>query len=186
MKKLCCAALLTLAACDRGAPSAPSAAASPPPSAVSAPVEPAAPGTPGGLPDDRTPLAEGPIAPGSAQDAGQVAQSYFALLEAGRYAEAWKLWGDGGRASGMDVGAFAASFAQYAEYHANLGAPGPVEGAAGSLYVTQPVQIYGKTKAGKPVAMLGEIRLRRVNDVPGSTAEQRRWRIAAVEVKPGS
>jgi hypothetical protein len=184
MKKFCCVALLALAACDRGAPPAPAPSAPPP--GAAGPVTPAAPGTPGGLPDDRTPLAEGPIAPGGAQDAGQVAQTYFALLEEGRYAEAWKLWGDGGRASGMDVGAFAASFAQYGEYHANLGAPGPLEGAAGSLYVAQPVQIYGKTKAGQPVALLGEIRLRRVNDVPGSTAEQRRWRIAAVEVKPGS
>jgi hypothetical protein len=181
--RLAAAAILGLTACDRAA--APRSPAPSPPAPPPA-VEPPAPGTPGGLPDERTPLAEGPIAPHSAQGAGQVVQSYFALLEAGRYAEARRLWADGGRASGRDDAAFAASFADYAEFHANLGAPGRVEGAAGSLYVSQPVQIYGKTKAGQPVALLGEVRLKRVNDVPGSTPEQRSWRIFAVDVKPGS
>ncbi len=49
--------------------------------APEAPLNPPAPGEPGGLPDDRTPVLESPIDPKSAQGAGQVLQTYFALAE---------------------------------------------------------------------------------------------------------
>ncbi|WP_114953669.1 hypothetical protein [Sphingosinicella terrae] len=161
-------------------PSAPVPAEAPAP----APLDPPAPGEPGGLPDDRTPLAEGPIAPESAQGAGQVLQSYFALIEQGRYGEAWRLWGEDGRASGMSEADFAASFGRYREYHAQIGAPGRIEGAAGSLYVEIPVQAYGRLANGAPFNLLGPIRLRRVNDVPGSTEAQRRWHIVESGLRP--
>lgn len=161
-------------------PSAPAPAGTP----VPAPLDPPAPGEPGGLPDNRTPLAEGPIAPESAQGAGQVVQSYFALIEQGRYAEAWRLWGEDGRASGMSEAEFAASFGRYREYHAQIGAPGRIEGAAGSLYVEIPVQAYGRLANGEPFNMLGPVRLRRVNDVPGSTDAQRRWHIVESGLRP--
>ena len=63
---------------------------------AAAPLAPPAPGTPGGLPDDRTPLEEpkGPIDSKSAEAAGQVMQSYGALIEQRRFAEATRLWGD--------------------------------------------------------------------------------------------
>jgi hypothetical protein len=148
------------------------------------PAEPPAPGTPGGLPDDRTPVPEAPFAPTSAQGAANVVQTYYALLEAGKYGEAWKLWSDGGKASGMTREAFAASFAKYAEYHAQVGAPGRIEGAAGSSYVDVPVVVYGRLKSGGEVHMNGPVTLRRVNDVPGSSAEQRLWHISASGVRP--
>jgi hypothetical protein len=142
-----------------------------------APLKPPAPGEEGGLPDDRTPLPEGPIDPKSAQGAGQVLQSYFALVEQGKYAEAYKLWSDGGKASGETADQFAKSFEAYREIHANIGGPGDMEGAAGSSYVDYPVQLYGRTRDGKEFNARGTMTLRRVNDVPGSSAEQRSWRI---------
>jgi hypothetical protein len=148
------------------------------------PVAPPAPGTPGGLPDDRTPLSEAPFTPTSAQGAVSVVQTYYALLERGRYREAWKLWSGGGEASGMTASAFAASFGKYAEYHAQVGAPGQMEGAAGSSYVEVPVVIYGRLRSGEEVHMNGPVTLRRVNDVPGSTAEQRQWHIRSSGVGP--
>lgn len=147
-------------------------------------VQPPAPGTPAGLPDDRTPVSEAPFAKTSAQGAANVVQTYFALIEAGKYAEAHALWSDGGKASGMTVEAFAASFARYAEYHAQIGAPGAIEGAAGSLYVDVPAVVYGRLKTGEPFNLKGPITLRRCNDVPGCTASQREWRIARNELKP--
>ena len=147
---------------------------------LQSPLNPPAPGEPGGLPDDRTPVSEAPFTQDSAQGAANVVQTYYALLEQGKYREAWRLWSDGGKASGMGAEAFAASFAEYAEYHANIGAPGRIEGAAGSLYVTVPVQVYGRLKSGEPFNRKGAVTLRRVNDVPGSTEDQRRWHIAAV------
>jgi hypothetical protein len=147
-------------------------------------AEPKPPGSPGGLADDRTPLAEGKLAPNSAQAAANVLQTYFALLETRRFADAWRLWSDGGRASGMSAEAFAASFDDYDSYHAQIGAPGRIEGAAGSLYVDVPVQVYARRKDGREVHRLGTATLRRVNDVPGASAEQLSWRIAALKLGP--
>ncbi|HEU4967987.1 hypothetical protein [Sphingomonas sp.] len=148
------------------------------------PVEPPAPGTPDGLPDDRTPIPEGPIGKTSAQGAAQVVQHYYALIEQGRYRRAWALWSDGGRSSGMNARAFARSFDKYAEYHAEIGAPGRIEGAAGSLYVEVPVVAYGRLESGDPFRLKGPVTLRRCNDVPGCTAEQRAWHIASTGLKP--
>src|SRR5690349_3750953 len=77
----------------------------PPPASTPAPtltpVEPPAPGTPDGLPDDRTPVSEAPFTKTSAQGAAQVVQTYFALIESGKYRQARNLWSDDGRSSGM-------------------------------------------------------------------------------------
>lgn len=136
--------------------------------APEAPLNPPAPGEPGGLPDDRTPVSEGPIDPKSAQGAGQVLQTYFALVEQGKTTEANKLWSDG--AEKLDL-------SKYKEVHANIGGPGDMGGAAGSSYIDYPVQIYGRAKDGKEFNLRGTMTLRRVNDVPGSTEEQRKWHI---------
>jgi membrane-bound inhibitor of C-type lysozyme len=146
------------------------------------PVQPPSPGAPGGLADDRTPPAEGPITATSAQGAAQVVQSYYALLESGRRAEAWKLWSAGSPDRAADAQAFSRSFEPYADYHAQVGAPGGIEGAAGSLYVEVPVVIYGRRTSGAELHQSGKVTLRRINDVPGATPEQRLWRIRRIEL----
>jgi hypothetical protein len=175
MKRIIVPALF-LAACSQQAPendavaNAPDASPSEANAAVpeQAPLNPPAPGEPGGLPDNRSPVPEGPIDPKSAQGAGQVLQTYFALAEQGKAAEANMLWSDG--AEKLDLGS-------YREIHANIGGPGEMQGAAGSSYVDYPVQLYGRTKDGKEFNSRGTMTLRRVNDVPGSTEEQRKWHI---------
>jgi hypothetical protein len=175
MKRLVLPAML-LAACSQQVPrnesSSNAEAVSPGPAAnepaPEAPLNPPAPGEPGGLPDDRTPVSEGRIDPKSAQGAGQVLQTYFALSEQGKFTEANKLWSDG--AEKLDL-------SKYKEVHANVGGPGDMEGAAGSSYVDYPVQLYGRTKDGKEFNSRGSMTLRRVNDVPGSTEDQRKWHI---------
>jgi hypothetical protein len=168
-----------LAACS--APSAPVDNAEAPAANVAGPppaASPPEPGTRGGLPDDRTPVAEAAFADTSAQGAAIVVQTYYALVESGRFAEARRLWP--GEASGSDA-AFAAGFDGYSDYHAQIGAPGQIEGAAGSLYVEIPVVLYGRTKAGEAFTRKATVILKRVNDVPGSTAGQRRWHIDRIE-----
>lgn len=147
-------------------------------------VEPPAPGSPGGLPDDRTPISEAPFTPTSAQGAADVVQTYYAHIGQKAYAEAWKLWADGGRASNQTEDAFVRSFGRYAQYNAQVGAPGQIEGAAGSSYIETPVVIYGRLMSGAELHQKGAVTLRRVNDVPGSTAEQRLWRIVRIDLKP--
>ena len=139
---------------------------------------------PGGLPDDRTPISEGAIDPKSAQGAGQLLQRYGGLLEQRHFAEAYRLWSDGGRASGLAEAEFVAAYDKYAEIHSEVGTPGQTEGAAGSIYVDIPFRLYGKLKSGEPFNLIGAVTLRRVNDVPGSTEEQRRWHITQSELKP--
>ena len=166
-------ALALTAACSEQAPvPSPTRDSSENGAAAQAPLNPPGPGEPGGLPDDRTPLAEGSIDPKSAQGAGQVVQTYFALAEQGKITEANKLWSDG--AEKLDLG-------KYREVHANIGAPGDTEGAAGSIYVDVPVQMYGRLPDGSEFNARGTLTLRRVNDVPGSTEEQRRWHIYRAE-----
>jgi hypothetical protein len=148
------------------------------------PIAPPEPGQPGGLPDDRTPLAEGPFTPESAQGAADVVQTYYALIGERKFRDAWALWSDQGRASGLTADAFERELSSYRQYDGQIGAPGRIEGAAGSLYVETPVTIYGRRGDGTALHQSGVVTLRRVNDVPGSTAEQRRWRIVRIELKP--
>ena len=142
------------------------------------------PGEPGGLPDDRTPVAEGPIDPKSGQGAGQVLQLFGGLLEQRKFAEARRLWSDEGRASGQTEAEFSAAYDRFAEIHSEVGAPGDMEGAAGSTYVNIPFRLYGKLKNGKPYNSVAIATLRRVNDVPGSTQLQRSWRIYSIQAQP--
>lgn len=154
------------------------------PAGEAAAVMPPPPGSPGGLPDDRTPVSEAAFTPQSAQGAANVVQTYFALLADKKFGEAQNLWSDGGKASGMSAKDFAASFGKYATYNAEIGAPGEIEGAAGSLFVEVPVVVYGTMKTGEPVNLKGKVRLRRVNDVPGATPDQLSWHIAETALKP--
>ncbi|QGP79334.1 hypothetical protein [Sphingobium sp. CAP-1] len=160
--------------------------------ALMEPLTPPRPGTPGGLPADPAPVAEGSIDPDSAQGAAQVVQGYYGLLEEKRFEDAQDLWDQQGAIGAQDDAHFEARFRGFSEIHANVGAPSESEGAAGSTYVTVPVQVYGRIAAtGKPFYTLRQMVLRRVNDVPGSTQEQRRWHIASIgayvppEVPPG-
>jgi membrane-bound inhibitor of C-type lysozyme len=161
----------------------PVAKAEPAPAMTPAPLNPPAPGEPGGLDNDTTPVSEAPFTEDSAQGAANVVQTYYALLEAGKYGQAYRLWEPG--AAGMNARAFAASFARYSEYHANIGAPGRIDAGAGQRYVTVPVQVYGRLKEGaRPFNMRGSVTLHRTGDVDGATAEQRRWRIRSTDIKP--
>ncbi|HVI99764.1 MAG TPA: hypothetical protein VM657_11945 [Sphingomonas sp.] len=160
----------------------PSPVPTPAPSPVATPP---APGEPGGLPDDRTPVSEAPFTPESAQGAANVVQTYYALIEQGKYREAWQLWSDGGKASGTTADAFAARFDKYKEYHANIGAPGRVDAGAGQRYVEVPVQVYGTLKdGGRPFNARGSITLHRTADIPGATAEDKSWHISKSDVSP--
>ncbi|NWK97340.1 hypothetical protein DM806_17015 [Sphingobium lactosutens] len=149
--------------------------------ALMEPLNPPAPGTPGGLPVDPAPIAEGSIEPDSAQGAAQVVQGYYGLLEEKRFEDAQDLWNPEGAIGAQDDAHFEARFRGFSEIHANIGAPSEPDGAAGSVYVTVPVQVYGRIAAnGKPFYTLRQVVLRRVDDVPGSTEEQKRWHIESI------
>ena len=60
-----------------------------------------------------------------------------------------------------------------------MGEPGPMEGAAGSIFIEVPARVVLE-----PESLAGTVTLRRVNDVPGSTPEERRWRVYRTDLKP--
>jgi hypothetical protein len=172
--------LLALCACNRTveqqAPANTGNASNAAANETQAPIPPPATG-----PNARTPLAEptGPIDPKSAEAAGQVVQHYGALIEQKRFAEARALWGDPNSAA-----QFESKLKGYSEVHLEIGNPGDMEGAAGSIYITIPIILYGDTAANAPFRCTGQITLRRVNDVPGSTEAQRQWHITNAECQP--
>lgn len=155
------------------APSTPS----PTPTLTRSVGEPAVP-EPGASPP-ATSLPEGPFAPDSGQAGADVVQTYVALLEQGRAQQALKLWGDGGTNKPT-----VADLRRYREFHGNVGGPGAVEGAAGSRYVTVPVQFSGTLRNGRAFVEKGTVTLRRVGEVDGATAAQKRWHIYSVDVTP--
>lgn len=134
--------------------------------------------------EDRNRVDELAIDPKSAEGAAALLQEYAALLEQGRFAAARRLWSDGGRASGMSQQAFAQSFSRYAQVRVEVGTPGRMEGAAGSVFVDIPIRFHGQRAGGSSFSSEGTATLRRVNDVPGSTPEQRQWRIYRIELQP--
>ena len=197
-RTIAAAALLSLATACQKAPeqaaqsneqNVPAPAAPPPLSTANqaapapAPVAALEPGTSGALPDDRTPFPEpsGPINPKSAEAAGQVVQHYGAFIEEKRFSQAEKLWGDNAAAERL-----IAQLKTYSEAHLQVGKPTDMEGAAGSIYITVPVVLYGKASSGAAVHRRGTAILRRVNDVPGSTEAQRRWHIERIDWKVAS
>lgn len=116
--------------------------------------------------------------------ARSVLQTYYRLITDKQYDRAWRLWTQGGEGSGLTSEDFERSFAQYETYQAQVGEPGRMEGAAGSSFVTLAVQIDARRHSGEEIRMVGEATLRRVNDVPGSTREQRSWRIYRIDLAP--
>jgi len=127
-------------------------------------------------------LAAAPAARAAPPDGAQaaaVARAYFSLLGRHRYRAALRL-----RRNDMRLGLFVRAFAPYRDYRGSVGRPGPVEGAAGSLYVEIPVRVSGLLRGGRRFSERGSVTLRRINDVEGSTAEDRRWHIYRTDVPP--
>lgn len=96
-------------------------------------------------------------------------KQYYALLEAGEYAAAYRLREPNPRAPTAQ--AFAASFSDYAEYRGAVGSASEPLSSGGWDYVEVGVQIIGRTRAGRPFSSAGTVTLRRRT---GST----QWRIS--------
>ncbi|MEH3106417.1 MAG: hypothetical protein PGN09_03785 [Sphingomonas fennica] len=121
--------------------------------------------------------------PRSAEAAVAVVRLYYAAIDAGDFATAWAQWGPGGQ-PGRDYAAFVAGFATTRS--ATVAVTGAVESdaGAGSIYATVPVAIKAIETDGRRRLYSGSYVLRRVNDVDGASAAQRRWHIASARLVP--
>src|SRR4051794_19587137 len=124
------------------------------------------------------------VDPAGAEAAAQVVQHVFDLVRAGRHPEARRLFEDGGASSGRSEAELAAYYRRYRGYGAVVLPPGPIEGAAGSRYVEVPFLAGGRLADGTLFRQTGRATLRRVAEVPGATAEQRRWHIQTLVFDP--
>lgn len=114
--------------------------------------------------------------PGASPDAEEVVRAYYAAINARDYQRAYDAWADDGPPGRPTVQAFAAGFAGTDSVQAVLGAPGRIEGAAGSRYVTIPVRIRAFQHGGGAREYAGSYTVRQ-SVVPGSDAAARRWHL---------
>jgi hypothetical protein len=194
MRVIVLTSLLLLGACevrkaedDRVAPPAPVAPVAPgtpvaPQAPAPAPAAPV-PAAPASSPMPADPNAI-PASEKTAAAAKQLLDDYFAALATRQYGRAYRMWGGRGEATGMSEAQFAASFAKYKIYDGRAFEAGESNGAAGSIYIDFPVTVTGILAKGGGFSLSGPMTLKRVNDVDGSTAEQRHWHIAASGLKP--
>jgi hypothetical protein len=93
----------------------------------------------------------------ASQGAAEALRRYYALIEKGDYAAAFRLRTPGR----VDEKRFAENFAAYESYRVLVGWPTqPVE-ADGFVYVQAPVMITGRFKGGKPFGSSGNVTVRR-------------------------
>lgn len=128
------------------------------------------------------PAGCGPAA-SSAAAALDVVRLYYRALAAHDYGTAYAQWDDDGAASGKSYNAFAAGYAHTRATRVAAGAPGDPEGAAGSSFITVPVTVDAVLDNGARQHFAGSYTLRRVNDVPGATPDQLRWRIQSARLR---
>jgi len=109
-----------------------------------------------------------------AAGAADLLRRYYALIEGGKYDEAWRMR-SGGR--GIDETQFAAHFKAYQSYHPQVGTPSRPVTDQGWIWVEVPVMTTGTFLGGKPFGSAGSVTLRR--PAPGAAApdNERGWRI---------
>lgn len=120
----------------------------------------------------------------SQQQAAQVIRHYYDAINQKDYKRAYADWADNGTASQQSFEQFKQGFADTASVKVNIGEPGRINGAVGSLYVEVPVTITATTINGTTQHFTGSYTLKRINDVPGSTPEQQMWHLYSAKITP--
>jgi hypothetical protein len=123
-------------------------------------------------------LAATPAGDTSVAAAMQVVRAYYAAVSRHDYRTAYAIWH--GRQS---YGHFRRGYLRTSSARVTFLKPGDAEGAAGSIYLELPVRVDAVLRSGARQHFVGSYTLRRVNDVPGSTAAQRRWHIESAHLK---
>jgi hypothetical protein len=173
---------LLLAACNPGAKQQQTFDGTKPVSPASNEATPTVP-EPGTGPDARTPLGPTKVAidPKSPEAAQRLVEQFADRLEARRFGEAYELIAD--MLPTWKEGEFSGEYSAKREIRTEVGKPTAPEGAAGSVYITVPLSVSGRERNGDRFRESWTLTLRRVNDVPGSSTEQRRWHIERIDVK---
>jgi hypothetical protein len=128
------------------------------------PAEPPPPAPPW-VPEASTPSA--PMQETDSQSAAAAAlviREYYEAINRKDYERAFRRWGGGGAASGKTYETFVRGFSGTESVTVDVGSPSPIEGAAGSRYVTVPVEILATA-------------------ADGATPEERAWQIDSAQIR---
>ncbi len=118
------------------------------------------------------------------QQAVQVIRDYYSAIARLDYKQAYSAWDGNGAASKQSFEQFKQGFANTTSVAVEVGKPGKPDPGAGSIYIEIPVTVTAIATNGTPQRFRGSYVLRRVNDVPGSTPEQRRWHLYSAKITP--
>lgn len=119
--------------------------------------------------------AQSSVSSSPQQEAAQVIRDYYSALNRQDYAAAYSTWEGNGASSQQSFEQFRQGFANTTSTSVEVGQPGRLDSAAGSSYIEIPVTVTAVTHNGTHQQFQGSYVLRRVNGIPGSTSEQRRW-----------
>lgn len=116
------------------------------------------------------------------EGAVQVIRDYYDAINKREYEQAYNYWDRNGSASHQTLQQFEQGFDQTKHVDVQIGEPGREDAAAGSVFIEIPVSIVATMNDEHIQRYSGTYDLRRVNDVPGATAEQLSWHIYAANI----
>ena len=120
-------------------------------------------------------------APSTAEDAVQLIRNYYRWINEKKYPGAFNIWEkgeDGNAANGQSFENFAGGFSDTASVSVEIGAPGEIEGAAGSNYIEIPVVISATSTDGSQQKFAGTYTMRSSN-----MADDKSWYINSAKVR---
>jgi len=150
-------------------------AAPAPPARTTAPPAPRAQ-----APAPRTSMSPAPA--DSIGDPVAVVRDYYSAIRAHDFLRAYRMWETSGQRNVRSFAQFEAGFDSTETVDVKTRAPGRVEGAAGSRFVTVPVEIDSRLRNGTRQKFSGTYTLRRVV-VPGASPAQRQWHLYAANIR---
>jgi len=115
--------------------------------------------------------------PSTSRDPAVVLQVWAEAMSLKDWDAAYLYWENRGAGTGMNIDQFKARWGRLGNPEFEIH-PGTSEGAAGSLYYTAPVVLIDGARR-----IEGEVVLRRVNDIPGASAEDLRWHIESTTLE---
>ena len=130
----------------------------------------------------RTQAAAVPGGEDAIGDPQAIVRDYYAAIRAHDFLRAYRMWQVSGQTGGRSFAQFESGFDSTESVDARVGVPGRVEGAAGSRFVTVPVDVSARLRDGTAQRFTGSYTLRRV-EVPGASAAQHKWHLYAANIR---
>lgn len=112
-----------------------------------------------------------------------VIRDYYSAINAGSFANAYRLWADYGRASNQSPDAFEEGFAQIRGVSVEIGTPSPGGGTLTSRSIDVPVTLLVTERDDSIRRFTGAYTLTRMRPgVEGASEDEQQWRIASTSL----